>query len=158
MGSVETGKQPKWRFFLQKVSWSNGTSTPNLWFKAFKITIDYLQRLMIFRIFPPRQYKLCCLDVICVCNTSKLWLHHHFFQHLPQPGQYPISFGATSSRIPLGYFPASPTGSSKLTEFKSLVNLLALPCSGRCMLKFKDKKSWEVSIGLQGRKLHFLPN
>ena len=24
-------------FFLQKVSWSNGTSAPNLWFKAFKI-------------------------------------------------------------------------------------------------------------------------
>ncbi len=63
----------------------------------------------------------------------------NMFHHLTQPRESPILTYLPTS---LGFFPASQGAPTwKLTEFRSLVNLLALPCSGKCMLKFKDKKS-----------------
>ena len=76
-------------------------------------------------------------------NRNSLWMKNlrmQNFKTLATSSFFSISFKHPS------VFSSFTRGSWKPTEFKSLVNLSALPCSGRCMLKFKDKKSSEVSI------------
>ena len=138
-------------FFLQKVSWSNGTSAPNLWFKAFKINATTSKDWWSFHHINRNSAVSISFAYAKLQNFGYIIIFSAFSS---TRGISHILWSYSTQASPWGFFVQLPQqGSWKLTEFKSLVNLLALPCSGRCMLKFKAKKSWEVSR-IAGRKHH----